>query len=161
MKERIKELRKVLKLSQKEFSKRINVGYSTLAMFETGQRNIKDIHIKSICLEFGVNENWLRTGEGEMFNEIDTLDELLKKSDATELEIEIIKAYLNLDKNLRRKLISDFKKTFNRQYQTKDKPRIVRVPARGGHYDINETEEQRKALETDINAVHEYDPKDF
>lgn len=67
MNERLRELRAALKLSQKEFSQKISVGYSTLAQFETGARQIKDIHIARICDVFGVNERWFRTGDGDMF----------------------------------------------------------------------------------------------
>lgn len=67
MEERLKKIREYFSLNQREFAKRIDVGTSTLALFETGSRKIKDIHIKRICTEFGVNEIWLRTGEGEMF----------------------------------------------------------------------------------------------
>lgn len=71
MNERLRQLRAALNLSQKEFSQKISVGYSTLAQFETGARQIKDIHIARICEVFGVNEHWLRTGEGEMFTQTD------------------------------------------------------------------------------------------
>lgn len=66
MNERLKKIREYAGLSQKEFSERIHIGSSTLAMFETGDRKIKDIHISTICAEFGINEKWFRTGEGEM-----------------------------------------------------------------------------------------------
>ncbi len=71
MNERIKLLRESLGLSQKAFSEKILVGSSTLAMWELGTRTIKDIHISKICSEFNVDENWLRTGNGEMFVQLD------------------------------------------------------------------------------------------
>ena len=64
MNERIKKVRKYLGFNQRDFAKKIDIGASTLAMFETGDRQPKDIHINRICSEFGVNEVWLRTGEG-------------------------------------------------------------------------------------------------
>ena len=67
MNNRIRKLRNELGLNQRDFAKRIDVGASTLAMFETGDRVPKDIHINRICQEFGANEKWLRTGNGEMF----------------------------------------------------------------------------------------------
>lgn len=72
LKERLKQLRAALGLNQKDFSQKINVGYSTLAMFETGQRIPKEIHISQICKAFNVNEEWLRNGTGEMFLEVDS-----------------------------------------------------------------------------------------
>ena len=59
MKERLKELRKALGLSQQEFSERINVAQSTYAHFETGRRELRDIHISQICTTFNVREELL------------------------------------------------------------------------------------------------------
>ena len=73
MHERLQKLRKYFGMNQRDFAKRIDVGQSTLAMFETGDRTPRDIHINRICTEFGVNEVWLRTGEGgddNMFTKI-------------------------------------------------------------------------------------------
>ncbi len=64
---RLKELRKALDLTQVEFAQRIGFVQSSLAMLEQGKRNLNEMHIKLICAAFGVREQWLRTGEGEMF----------------------------------------------------------------------------------------------
>ena len=93
MNERIQKIRKQLGLSQREFAKKIDIGASTLAMFETGDRKPKDIHINRICSEFGINEVWLRTGEGgdeNMFtkvNEDDRFSLNLGKLSVTENQI--------------------------------------------------------------------------
>lgn len=68
--ERIKILRKTLKLTQQAFAESLGVSRDTIANVEGGRIEIKDIFILSICREFNVNENWLRTGEGEMFIEL-------------------------------------------------------------------------------------------
>lgn len=65
--ERIKELRKELKLSQQEFAERLNVKQATISAYEVGIRTPLDSIVNSICREFHVNETWLRTGEGPMF----------------------------------------------------------------------------------------------
>lgn len=67
MDERIKELRKVLGLTQQEFSDKIGVKRNTIAQYESGRNSPIDAVISLICREFNVNEEWLRTGEGEMF----------------------------------------------------------------------------------------------
>lgn len=67
MNERIKVLRKSLKLSQQEFGERIGVKQGSVAGYESGARIPLDAIISSICREFGVSEVWLRTGDGEMF----------------------------------------------------------------------------------------------
>lgn len=65
--ERIKQLRKRLKLTQTEFGEQIGVKGNTITGYEKGIRNPTDAIILSICREFNVDEEWLRTGEGEMF----------------------------------------------------------------------------------------------
>lgn len=76
LKERIKEVRKALKLSQEEFGKALGVTKSSISNMESGRFNATDTIIKLICREFNVNENWLRTGEGEMFVEISEDEQL-------------------------------------------------------------------------------------
>lgn len=66
MNERIKKLRKTLDLTQQEFGARIGMKQNTIALIEGG-RNTSDLTVLAICREFGVNERWLRTGEGKMF----------------------------------------------------------------------------------------------
>ena len=69
---RLKELRKALSLKQGEFAQRISTTQGHISDIENGRKELSDRTIKLICLEFGVNEDWLRTGEGEMYNEQDT-----------------------------------------------------------------------------------------
>lgn len=72
MNERIRELRKALNLNQTEFGERIGTKQSTVAGYENGSRQPIDAVITAICREFDVNEEWLRTGSGPMFKEVDT-----------------------------------------------------------------------------------------
>lgn len=67
---RIKEIRDSLNLTQEEFGKRIGSARNTIANYENGNRNPSNSVLMSICREFNVNEAWLRTGEGEMFNSL-------------------------------------------------------------------------------------------
>lgn len=66
MKDRIKAIRKSTGLNQSEFGAKIGVAQTTIAGYENGSRSLSDAAIISICREFGINEEWLRTGEGEM-----------------------------------------------------------------------------------------------
>ena len=68
--ERIKILRNHLKLSQDSFGKKLGVTGASISRLEKGERNLTTQMIKSICREFNVNENWLTTGEGDMFIEL-------------------------------------------------------------------------------------------
>lgn len=67
MNTRIEEVRKHEGLTQEQFAERINLSRNYLWMLESGSRTPSDRTIKDICREFGVNEDWLRTGEGEPF----------------------------------------------------------------------------------------------
>ena len=66
MKERLKAIRKEVNLTQTAFGARIGLSQNFVWMLETGQREPSDRTIKAICREFGINETWLRTGEGSM-----------------------------------------------------------------------------------------------
>lgn len=68
MHERIKEIRKALNLNQVDFAEKIGLSQSSLGMIEVGKRTFSEKHIKLICTTFNVNENWLRTGDGNMFS---------------------------------------------------------------------------------------------
>ncbi len=78
MNERLKELRATLGITLEEFGKRIGLTRSAVGHLEKGSRNLTEQTIKSICREFGVNEVWLRTGEGgseNMFTKVSPDDE--------------------------------------------------------------------------------------
>lgn len=85
MNERLKEIRKSMNMNQTEFANLLGVGQSTLAMMEVSKRDISDRHIKTICAICKVNETWLRTGDGEMFEDSgdDFLSELAAKYQLT------------------------------------------------------------------------------
>ena len=65
--ERIQKLRQALNMSQTDFSKAIYVSNAYTGEIEKGHRTANDRIIRLICLTFGANETWLKTGEGEMF----------------------------------------------------------------------------------------------
>lgn len=67
MKDRIKMVRKAVGLTQQAFADKLGIRQNTVALYEMGRSGVSDGMITSICREFNVNENWLRTGEGEMF----------------------------------------------------------------------------------------------
>lgn len=67
--ERVKILRKHLDLTQSEFGKQIGVSRDVISNLEYGRVAPTDLIINMICAKFGVDEHWLRTGEGEMFPE--------------------------------------------------------------------------------------------
>ena len=75
MNERIKKLRKELKLTQQEFSDKLHIKRNTLANYEIGRNEPIDAVVALICKTYNVNEEWLRSGEGDMFLELPEEDE--------------------------------------------------------------------------------------
>lgn len=69
MNERIVELRKALNMTQQSFADRIGTKRNTVANYEIGRSEPSAAVVSMICREFHVNEEWLRTGEGEMFRQ--------------------------------------------------------------------------------------------
>ena len=106
LKERIIELRKHLGLNQKEFADAIGIGQSTLAMIETGKRNINQRHIKLILSAFNVNERWLLKGERSMFA-LQSGMYLYTTSKLTPIDNAIMNVFFELAPR-NREIISDF-----------------------------------------------------
>ncbi len=68
MNERIKLVRSKLGIKQGEFAKKLNVSQNTISAIEHSISKVTDRMVRDICRVYNVNEHWLRTGEGEMFN---------------------------------------------------------------------------------------------
>lgn len=71
---RIIQIREHYELSQEKFASRLGLSRNFINQVENRKKNLSDRSISDICREFNVNENWLRTGEGEMLNEMDSVD---------------------------------------------------------------------------------------
>lgn len=67
MNERFKQIRKALGMTQDEFSSKISLSRNFIAQIESGTKTPSGRTISDVCREFNVNEEWLRTGNGEMF----------------------------------------------------------------------------------------------
>ena len=98
MKERIKQIRNELNLTQQEFADKIGVRRSTVANYEIGRNEPIDSVINLICREYNINESWLRTGEGEMFvpapaSEMEILAQKYGLSDVDQI---IVKRFVSL-----------------------------------------------------------------
>nr|DAT55793.1 MAG TPA: helix-turn-helix domain protein [Caudoviricetes sp.] len=76
MNTRIKKLRKTLDLTMEDFGKRVGVTRTAISNIESGNRNVTEQMFKLVCREFNVNEEWLRTGDGEMFVALPIEDEV-------------------------------------------------------------------------------------
>ena len=76
MSERLKELRKILGLTQQEFADRLGIKRNAVTNYEVGRNSPAVIVVSLICREFNVSEAWLRTGEGEPFAKKSRSDEI-------------------------------------------------------------------------------------
>ena len=71
MENRIKSVRENTGLPQGKFAERLNITRNYLNLVENGKRNPSDRLIADICRIFHINENWMQTGEGDMYAETD------------------------------------------------------------------------------------------
>lgn len=76
MENRIVLLRKTLGYSQEKFAQKLNLSRNFINQIEAGKKNPSDRTILDICREFNVNEEWLRTGEGEMLIDVTQEEEI-------------------------------------------------------------------------------------
>ena len=82
MKDRLKLLRKELRITQQELADRVGISRGNIAAYEVGKNSPSDAVISLICREFNVNEEWLRTGAGEMFIEETPDEEFMRMAKA-------------------------------------------------------------------------------
>lgn len=106
MKNRIKNLRKELNLTQQEFADKIGISRGNIGAYEVGKNIPSDAVISLICREFDVREEWLRTGEGEMFKPkpSDILDQLAYKYQFSNADYVIAEKFISLRPEKRREI---------------------------------------------------------
>lgn len=107
--DRLKELRKSISIKQGDFADKISTTQGHISDIENGRKSLSDRTIKLICLENWngktVNEEWLRTGEGEMFLPLDRQDQIanltatLFKGEKDSFKERLILALAGLDEN--------------------------------------------------------------
>lgn len=102
---RIKEVRKAAGLTQTEFGERIGIKGNTITCYEKGIREPSEAIILAICREFNVREQWLRTGEGEMFQPKTRKQEIadfmgkVLNSEPDDLRSRLVEALAQLDES--------------------------------------------------------------
>lgn len=120
MHERIRKIRKDNGLTQEQFATRLGVKRNTVATYEMGRSEPSDAALLLICREFGVNEEWLRTGEGPPYIELKTNDIISKAATLLgrrdPLFEAIVEAYSRLDdidKTVLIKVLQDLVEIYN------------------------------------------------
>lgn len=101
----------MLDLTQKEFAERLGIKQNSIALIESGKRNTSNQVVLSICREFNVDEKWLRTGIGNMFNTKieDDISEIVDKYNLSLYGEQIIRTYIEMN-DKQRSVIDDFVK---------------------------------------------------
>ena len=72
--ERFKNIRNSLNMKQGDFAKEIKTTQGHVSDIENKRKGVSDRVIEIICLKYGIREEWLRTGDGEMYQYSDTDD---------------------------------------------------------------------------------------
>ena len=117
--ERIKTLRKELKMAQDVFASKIGLSRNFIAQIEIGTKVPSARTISDICREFDVNESWLKDGTGEMFIEKTKSEQIwemlsdVTKEDDESFKHRLIAALSNLDESgwiVLENLINDIQK---------------------------------------------------
>jgi len=95
--DRLKKVRIDKNLNQNEFADMLEISQPTLSANESNRDNVSKRTIKAVCREFGVREEWLLTGEGEMYvkQEEDIVYELATKYGMTRSQAIFFKLLLN------------------------------------------------------------------
>ena len=98
MNERLKQLRKALKLHQVDFGAKLSLTGSAISRYESGVNAMADNIVLLICREFDVNEEWLRYGTGSMFSQknMDLIEQLSDKYDLGLYGRQLLETYLEL-----------------------------------------------------------------
>ena len=110
--ERIKKARRSLDLTQQKFADQIGTTQNNIASYEIGRREPSATAINNICKTFGLSEDWLRTGSGEMFvkREPQPMEELLAQlirgRDITGADRILVKNFLELPESSRQEVIT-------------------------------------------------------
>lgn len=104
MKDRIKKIRLDAGLNQSDFAKALSISRSAVCKMESGENNPSEQTLKLIQQGFSVNDEWLRTGEGNPYmppidERTGYISELLENKDDEfcEMVIQIVKTYSDLD----------------------------------------------------------------
>lgn len=108
---RIKKVRQALDLTQTEFAAKIGTVQNTITRYETNNRNPSASVITLICEKFNVREEWLRTGEGEMFKPkpSDVLDQLAFEYKLSNAAYVMIEKFIRLRPEIQNGMVDYFR----------------------------------------------------
>ena len=125
MGDRLKQLRKALNLTQQEFADRIGISRGNIGAYEVGKNALSDAVVSLRCKEFSVNEEWLRTGEGDMFlpveqdTDIEKLARLLAREENSSFKKQFVSMFVSKLESLSDEQWEDFEHFVKQLAETK------------------------------------------
>jgi transcriptional regulator with XRE-family HTH domain len=158
--ERIKQVRKLQKLTQTEFGERLGVKGNTITGYETGIRVPSSAVIASICREFNVSETWLRTGQGEMIIPVSRDDEIkaflndLMKAEKPDFRKRMVAVLARLDVKEWQVLEQIARKMVEASAEGKTGLQVTKIAGRDGSFEEHTlTGDEAIALENEIDQL--------
>lgn len=120
--ERVKEIRRSLKLTLEKFGERLGVGKTAISKIEKGENNLSSQMMKAICNEYRVNYEYLESGVGEMFSDVPqtVVDELCEQYDLDDFDRIMLQEYLKLDESSRNVLKAYIRKICGQISESED-----------------------------------------
>lgn len=167
MNNRIKKVRKSLDLTQQEFADKIGSKRNTVATYELGRTAPSAAVVSLICKTFNVSEQWLRTGEGEMFNqpqsrkdEIQHMVERMMEGRKSEFKYRLISVLNRLDED-QWEVLEDYLGQIldGRETELPAKPETPPMPAADLAEEVAELKRQNQELAAKVAAMEEEDAR--
>lgn len=149
MVERLKTVRKTLHLTQQDMADRLGLKRNTIATYEIGKAIPSDRTIADVCREFNINETWLRTGEGEMYQPV-TRDQAI-----TDFMADILKG----EPSFRAKLVSVLARLTEDEWQMLERrarelmAELAPPPALADEHNDEKIDEEDKDIHADLSTV--------
>jgi transcriptional regulator with XRE-family HTH domain len=141
MKYRLKQLRKALGLTQREFGEKIGMSDVAISYMESGRTAISKQNIHLICLTFGIREKWLENGSGDMLDD---------EASLTEYERQILNLYRRLSPLARKMLIEYAEKLLaDEQALRGESPEGSKQAPGGTTQPVEDPQEAKPALDTE------------
>ena len=109
---RLRDVRKSIKpkLSQEAFGNILGVSRDSIATYENGRVTPSDTFIQLLCSKFGIDEHWLRTGEGSMHaeTEVEIVERLKAQYHMTDSQARLMDIFLSMDSEKREQVAAAF-----------------------------------------------------
>lgn len=111
LKDRIRMIRKEsAKLTQEKFAEVLGTTRPAIASYELGKVVPSDTFIQLMCSKFSINQNWLRTGEGDMYRKTtsERLDEIAEELQLTPNQTKVFHILMGLPSEKREVIANAF-----------------------------------------------------